>query len=142
MTYRRCMSCLLVNTHSRTCPDLLDMMFYSPVPVVPGPYRLEDTYVISRDLPPPVTQPVPEDGRLQVMRPRWKADPLPTDTASWGLSFTGVMDAFSEPPQSHRKRRSRVRPIPVWTLVVIFLGLVLVGLSLAGCNAISAGVVG
>lgn len=63
---------------------------------------------------------------------RTTPDPLPTDTASWGMSWTGVMDAISEGPQSHAGERKGGGRVPVWTLLCLFVGLVLIGFSMVG----------
>lgn len=102
----RCMSCLRARRHSRTCPDLYVYDIYGP-PVVPG-YRLEDSYIITQDIPPPASV---------------------HDTLDGSLSWTGVMDAFVEVPQSHAKGRTARGPMPVWPVVLIMAGLVLMAIG-------------
>lgn len=90
------------------------------VPVISGPepFSLSDAYVLSGQLP----------SHTEVM----SAAPIdPSSTDAWGLSFTGVMDAFVEPPQSHAKGRIRPTRVPVWALVLVFAGLALIGTSLS-----------
>lgn len=84
------------------------------VPVVPGPeaYRLSDTYVISQPIPHP-----------EVYTP-------PVDTLAGGLSWTGVMEAISEGPQSHAEGRNHGPRVPGWALVCLFAGMALIGLAL------------
>lgn len=83
-------------------------------PVVPGPesFNLNDVYVLSGAIP----------SHDEVMR---SVVVSPIDTGSWGLSFTGVMEAFDNQPQSHAKGRTATPGAPVWAIAVIFLGLVL-----------------
>jgi hypothetical protein len=83
--------------------------------VIPGyePFNLADAYVLSHEIPP----------HTEVMR---SITVSPTDTSEWGLSWTGVMNAIEEAPQSHAKGRTGAPWVPVWTLVVIFAGLVLI----------------
>lgn len=101
---RRCMSCLLVGTHSRTCPDLGLLSLQPSVPVVRGRYTGDETEV------------------LTVVIPR---EPQAEDTLAGGLSWTGVIEAFDKTPQSHAKRRSDHGRVPVWALASVFLGAVL-----------------
>lgn len=84
------------------------------VTVIPGrePFNLADVYVLSGELP----------AHTEVLR-SIQADP--TDTASWGLSFTGVMEALDKAPQSHAKGRTGEPWAPVWALAMIVAGLAL-----------------
>lgn len=132
----RCMSCLRARRHSRTCPDLYVYEIYGP-PVVPG-YRLEDSYIITQDIPPPSMLPVGEiqleDGQTMIIAqpqllPNGGWQTLPSDTLDGSLSWTGVMDAFVEVPQSHAKGRTARGPMPVWPVVLILAGLVLMAIG-------------
>jgi len=89
-----------------------------PPVVVPGyePFNLTDVYVLSGELP----------SHTEVLR---QIEVSPIDTSSWGLSFTGVMEALDKAPQSHAKGRTDVPGIPVWALVLIFAGLVLMAIG-------------
>lgn len=55
---------------------------------------------------------------------------LPVGTIGGGLSWTGVMEAISEGPQSHAKGRTWRTGVPVRYIAALFLGMVLIGLSL------------
>ena len=92
------------------------MTTYSTKPpvVIPGhePFTLADVYVISGAIPP----------HDEVLR---SIVVQPTDVGDWGLTFTGVMEALENQPQSHAKRRTDVPGVPVWALAMIFAGLVL-----------------
>jgi hypothetical protein len=82
--------------------------------VVPGyeSFNLTDVYVLSQEIPP----------HSEVMR---SITVSATDTSSWGLSFTGVMEALDKSPQSHAKTRTGVPGVPVWALAMIVAGLAL-----------------
>jgi hypothetical protein len=56
------------------------------------------------------------------------------DCSDDGLSWTGIMEAFVEVPQSHAKGRIHVPRVPVGGIVMIMLGLVLmtIGFGLNG----------
>lgn len=88
------------------------------VPVIPGneTFNLGDVYVLSGAIPPhtEVLRSIPVD---------------PTDTSTW-LSFTGVMDAISEGPENDAKGRADVPGAPLWAIVCVFVGLVLIGIGL------------
>jgi hypothetical protein len=90
---------------------------FRPV-VIPGrePFNLTDVYVLSQEIPP----------HAEVMR-SVPADP--TDTSTWGLTFTGVMDAIEKGPQSHAEGRTGVPGVPVWALGMVFAGLVLMAIG-------------
>lgn len=96
------------------------MTTYSSKPpvVVPGyePFNLTDVYVLSGEIQPhaEVMRTIPVD---------------PTDTASWGLSWTGVMDAIEKAPQSHAEARSARPPVPVWPVAMIVAGLALMAIG-------------
>jgi len=81
--------------------------------------------------PVPVYVHQAEERALDFLR-RTAPDPLPTDTASWGMSWTGVMEAISEGPQSHAGERKGGGRVPVWALACLFAGLVLIGFSMVG----------
>jgi hypothetical protein len=92
---------------------------YNTQPVViPGyePFNLTDVYVLSQEIPP----------HAEVMR---SITVSATDTSSWGLSWTGVMDAFDKAPQSHAKDRTGEPWVPVWALALILAGLVLMAVG-------------
>jgi hypothetical protein len=75
------------------------------------PSMLSDSYVISQAIPQP--------------------EQLGIDTLEGGLSWTGVMDAIEKAPESHAKGRADRTPVPVRYVVMVFLGLVLMGIGLA-----------
>jgi len=87
-------------------------------PVIPGPepFTLEDAYVISGALP----------DHHDVMR---SITVDPCNTSSWGLSFTGVMEALEKAPQSHAEGRTDAPGAPVWAIAMIFAGLVLMAIG-------------
>lgn len=93
------------------------MTTYKPV-IVPGhePFNLADVYVLSHEIP----------SHDEVLR-SIQADP--TDTASWGLSFTGVMEVLEKAPQSHAKGRTGEPWAPAWAIAMIFAGLVLMAIG-------------
>jgi hypothetical protein len=102
-----------------SCPDnpaLTRIDYFPGVPVIPGreiTYQvsaLTDSYVITQDIP--------------------TAPAAPIDTLAGGLSWTGVMRAIEEAPQSHAKGRTDRRGTPAWALVCLWLGLALIGLTL------------
>lgn len=103
----RCMSCLLVGTHSRTCPDLGLLSLSSP-PVVRGPYTGADTEV------------------LTIVIPR---EPEADQTLDHGLTWTGVVNALEKGSQRPAEARSERTPIPVWALASVFAGVVLMALG-------------
>lgn len=56
----------------------------------------------------------------------WSVPIIPGD----GLSFTGVIRAIENAPQSHAKRRARGGPVPVRYVACVFAGLVLTAIGL------------
>lgn len=117
---RRCASCNQPKGRClASCPDNISRT--AVVPVVPGDlhdgFTLADAYVLSQD----VSAIQAEARALGYLR---------NDTLAGGLSWTGVMDAISNGPQSHGDGRTTGRGAPVWALVCVFLGLALIGLSL------------
>lgn len=51
------------------------------------------------------------------------------DTLAGGLTWTGVMRAIEEAPESHAEPRSGVPRVPVWSVASVFLGLVLMAVG-------------
>lgn len=87
-----------------------------PVPVVPGHIGLPtDAYVISQPIIPPEV--------VAAYTPS-------VDTLDGGLSWTGVIHALEEAPQSHAERRTGAGGGSGWAVACVFAGLVLIGLSL------------
>ena len=86
------------------------------VPVIPGPepFTLSDVYVLSGVVP------THEEVMASI-----EVDP----TEPW-LSFTGVMDAITEAPETHAEARADHPPVPVRYVLLVFLGLVLMGIGL------------
>lgn len=93
------------------------------VPVIPGhePFSLADAYVLSGPISPPHTY-------------LTDAATPPVDTLEGGLSWTGVMEALDNHPQSHAKGRRDDPRVPVWSLVVLFVGLVLTAVAMVGLS--------
>jgi hypothetical protein len=85
------------------------------LPVIPGPepFSLSDTYILSGVVP------THEEVMASIEVPD-----------EW-LSWTGVMDAIEKAPESHAKGRAGRTPVPVRYVVMVFLGLVLMGIGLA-----------
>ena len=89
-------------------------IYSSKPPVVPGyeSFSLSDAYVLSGALPShdEVMQSITVDA---------------CDTSAWGLSWTGVMEAFDKGPQTSHKARTGAPGVPVWGVALIVLGLTL-----------------
>lgn len=85
-------------------------------PVIPGrDYSCpKDAYIFTGPIPPPTMWSVVDSTQ-------------PVDTLAGGLSWTGVMDAISEGPQSHAEPSAAGRGVPGWSIACVFAGLVLVG---------------
>lgn len=83
---------------------------------IPRPYTI--TYA---DTEAPAFSVAPVDTTVPVH------DPL-AEYATW----TGVMDAISNGPQSHDGTRAGRGRAPMWALVSVFSGLVLIGASMVG----------
>lgn len=97
---------------------------------VHGGWRWDDAFVFTGELPVRDVRNsqriVWEDG-TQIDVPR----PVPTDTAEWGLSWTGVMEALNNHPQSHAKGRNTDRRVPVRYVVLVVVGLALMGVGMS-----------
>lgn len=131
VTRRRCMSCLLVGTHSRTCPDLGLLTLRAPARMSVGEIIYPDGRKVLVPQPttfeqwPPVVRGryTGEDTEvLTVVIPR---EPEAEDTLAGGLSWTGVIEAIEKGPESHAEPRTWRGPVPVWPMVLVFLGAVL-----------------
>jgi len=102
-------------------------------------YNLRDAYIYdSQEIPRPKMLPIGEiilnDGTTALIpQPvKWKSTSVGDTTyitsdgmRNDGLTWTGVMDAFAEAPQTHAEARSARPPVPVWPVALILLGLVL-----------------
>lgn len=111
-----------LSTNARPCPDCglrrcpsgcnsLGLVSHGwTVPVVPGPVTGE----IADPSGGVVTVPVVT---------------LPAHPADY-VTMTGLLNAISEGPQSHDGARKGGGRAPVWALVCLFAGLVLVGFSM------------
>lgn len=109
-------------------------------------WRLSDAYVNNTgEIPPPSKLMVGEiplrDGTTYMyiaQTPKFHGVPIQdTHPQEDGLSFTGVMDAFVEEPQSHAKTRVRVPRVPVGGIVMVMAGLILVAFGLVMNSPVS-----
>ena len=90
----------------RTCPPRCSSLglLTSVIPTSP----LSDAYVISQD--------------VSTLR----------DEVQDYITMTGLLEAVGNGPQSHAAGRKAGPRMPVWALVCVFLGLVLIGFSMVG----------
>lgn len=81
-------------------------------------WKLSDAYVnVTADIPP-----------VEAWANYWKNEP-PTPVRDDGLSWTGVMDAFSEGPENDAEGHNHVPRVPVGAIVMVALGLALMGIG-------------
>lgn len=95
----------------------------APVP----PFRFDEAYVLSQDISALQAE-VTALGYVQDTVPVVDLRAHPADY----VTMTGVFEALEKGPQSHAERRNRDGRVPVWALVCLFVGFVLVGLSMVG----------
>lgn len=102
-------------------------------------WRLADAYVNNTgEIPPPKMLMCGEidlpDGTTYIYPAEsFKVEQIPAldvHPQEDGLTFTGVMEAFVEDPQSHAKGRARVPRVPVGSIVMVMLGLALMAFGL------------
>lgn len=108
----RCMSCLLVGTHSRTCPDLAAMTGIMPS-VTDRTMVMEGGYGYSDEVTVLIMTPGAND------RTAW-IDPDHT------IGFTGVVEGAQIAAQASTSRA----PVSPWWLVLLMLGFVLMAIGL------------